>query len=530
MRYYNLLFFLIVSIVGNTQFNLTWVGGSNMCNAIGNYGTQGMSATTNQPGARQNAASWTGADNSLWLFGGQGYNASTNQGYLADLWKFDCTNQTWTWVSGTSNIGFQGNYQSLGTASSSALPAARQNASSWIGNDGCLYIFGGQKSLNNNLNDLWKFNPSTSQWTWMGGSSTTNAQGTYGVLGQATSNTIPPARYGALFWKDGAGKFWLFGGQCYDGTNTHRLNDMWCFDPQTTEWTWVSGSNQYDNNGVYGTQNSEASANIPGARQASTTWTDTNGNLWLFGGYGYPATGVSGYLSDVWKYNISTSKWTWIAGTNVIGSYADYGTVGVETASNHPGARQMSIGFTKDDGRFGLMGGWGYVSLNNFGRLNDIWTFNPSTGNWTWEAGQNHQDPLANYGVLNTTASSNISGGRRMANCWQSGDSVWFFGGNAIDAQDSVGVMNDIWKMEWNNPTNAIGTIEQGGLLSPNPASNYILLPANTSLDHFEISDLNGRKITQFKVENGCKITFEGLTKGMYFIQTKANMYRFIVE
>lgn len=32
------------------------------------------------------------------------------------------------------------------------------------------------------------------------------------------------------------------------------------------------------------------------------SWIDRAGNLWLFGGYGYPSTGASNYLNDLWKY------------------------------------------------------------------------------------------------------------------------------------------------------------------------------------------------------------------------------------
>jgi hypothetical protein len=42
---------------------------------------------------------------------------------------------------------------------------------------------------------------------------------------------------------------------------------------------------------------------MPGARQYATTWTDNNGNLWLFGGIGYDSTGAqTTMLNDLWKY------------------------------------------------------------------------------------------------------------------------------------------------------------------------------------------------------------------------------------
>lgn len=57
-------------------------------------------------------------------------------------------------------------------------------------------------------------------------------------------------------------------------------------NPQTP-WTWMKGDNTINQAGIYGTITVASSANKPGARNYSTTWTDANGNLWLFGGSGY---------------------------------------------------------------------------------------------------------------------------------------------------------------------------------------------------------------------------------------------------
>ena len=66
--------------------------------------------------------------------------------------------------------------------------------------------------------------------------------------------------------------------------------------------------------------------------------------------------------------------------------------------------------------------------------------------------------------------------------------------------------------------------------LFPNPTNNYIYLPEIKPLDSIQIRDLSGRAIETFEIENGNKIKFEELKKGIYFIQTKTNRYRFIVE
>jgi N-acetylneuraminic acid mutarotase len=83
------------------------------------------------------------------------------------------------------------------------------------------------------------------------------------------------------------------------------LNDLWKFNSATNEWTWMGGSNSLPNNfsagaGVYGTLGVAAAGNVPSGRFGAAGWADSKGNLWLFGGYDYEA---SGYFNDLWEYN-----------------------------------------------------------------------------------------------------------------------------------------------------------------------------------------------------------------------------------
>ena len=76
-------------------------------------------------------------------------------------------------------------------------------------------------------------------------------------------------------------------------------------DAQTPEWVWMSGSSTAGSNGgqpgVYGTQGSPADGNVPGGRWGANAWTDSGGNLWLFGGNGFDSTDTAGFLNDVWE-------------------------------------------------------------------------------------------------------------------------------------------------------------------------------------------------------------------------------------
>ena len=62
-----------------------------------------------------------------------------------------------------------------------------------------------------------------------------------------------------------------------------ELNDLWKFDGKY--WTWISGSNDTDQDGNYGQKGVAAATNIPGARVGAVSWIDIINNLWLFGGW-----------------------------------------------------------------------------------------------------------------------------------------------------------------------------------------------------------------------------------------------------
>ena len=153
----------------------------------------------------------------------------------------------WTWEGGSSTAKVLGVYGTLGQAAPTNVPGARASAVSWTDAAGNLWLFGGggfdSTGGGVGLNDLWQYIPATGEWTWEGGSSTGNAPGVYGTLGQAAPTNVPGARWNAVSWTDAAGNLWLFGGADADSTATKvSLNDLWKYTPATSEWTWESGS------------------------------------------------------------------------------------------------------------------------------------------------------------------------------------------------------------------------------------------------------------------------------------------------
>jgi N-acetylneuraminic acid mutarotase len=231
------------------------------------------------------------------------------------------------------------------------------------------------------------------RWTWVGGSDVVQRPGVYGTLQTPSAGNVPGARQSAMGWTDKSSNLWLFGGSGDDASGTNGyLNDLWRFNSSTGEWTWMSGSSTVPEScgvnstcgqsGIYGTLQTPASGNVPGARYLAATRTDASGDLWLFGGFGYDSAATFGMLNDLWEFKPATNQWTWISGGSTItggeGAPGVYGTQGQAAATNTPGSRAEAISWTDGNGNFWLFGGDGGIN----GKFNDLWKFNPSTDEW----------------------------------------------------------------------------------------------------------------------------------------------------
>jgi len=349
----------------------TWVNGDSLTDVNGLYGQREVYNSNNKPGGRQNTGYCIDTSGIFWLFGGIGLNSQGGTGgWQNDLWKYNPLTNQWAWMHGDSTLPI-GYYGIIGVSDANNKPTPRhERPVAWCDNDNQIFIFGGwgyNESGSNwgALNDLWRFNQTTNEWTWVKGDNVVDASAHNGIQGVPDILNKPIARNQAIGWKDNNGYLWMFGGLTYDVYGGY--NDLWKYDPLSNIWTWIKGDTTFFVNGIYGTQGIPNIQNCPGSRYASVTWTGNDNNLWLFGGYGYGITMSQDFLNDLWKYNISTNEWTWIKGDIITGVTGVYGNLGIPNPNNKPGCRGFASSWTDINGNFWLFGG------NTF---NDLWGYN----------------------------------------------------------------------------------------------------------------------------------------------------------
>ncbi|MFY7884755.1 MAG: immunoglobulin domain-containing protein, partial [Dolichospermum sp.] len=146
---------------------------------------------------------------------------------------------------------------------------------------------------------------------------------------------------------------------------------------------------------------------------------------------------------DLWKYSIALNQWTWVSGTNVIGSLGSYGTKGFPVSSNRPSGRIWSYGWVDSADKFWIFGGYGAAAVAGAGTLNDLWQYDKLNNLWVWVSGGNVVNAPAMNGTLGVSSSTNTPGGRCYYKGWKdnSGD-FWLFGGKT-----GAPFKSDLWKI-----------------------------------------------------------------------------------
>lgn len=372
----------------------------------------------------------------------------------------------WTWVSGSSSANTKGTYGTKGTASSSNQPGAREGATKFIDSNGDLWIFGGYGygtgSTKGYLNDLWKYDVSADEWTWVSGEDDIDNPGVFGTKGTASSSNMPGSIHHCASWVDSNDDLWIFGGYGYGNSTRTYSNTTWKYDVSADEWTWVAGAAGTNDKGTYGTIDVAATSNTPGARDGAVFWKDDDGDFWLFGGNGRGASGSVGKLNDLWLFDVSAQKWIWKDGSSSIGQQGSYGIKGEATTSKIPGGRSTGASVKGADGNLWLYGGSGFdgIASGGSGTLNDLWKYYPSSDIWNWFHGNNTANHSHTYGTIGVPNSNNTPGDRYHSPVsWvDAEDNFYLYGGLGYSSRR----YGDLWKWDGTNWTWISGSSSNG--------------------------------------------------------------------
>jgi gliding motility-associated-like protein len=321
-------------------------------------------------------------------------------------------NGTWTWMHGSNADNGVAVWGTQGIAAPGNTPPALYETANWTDGQGNFWIFGGiQGNTFDYHNGLWRFEPATNNWTWMSGPQTQSA-GVYGTQGVPSTANYPGARaYGAATWTDNSGHLWLFGGRGIDANGFDGLlSDLWRYTIATNEWTWMKGPNTSGGAGVFGIRGVADPGNLPPPRdETNATWERSN-ELWLFGG-------TSGF-DDMWKYDQATNNWTWMSGSNSGAPVPPvWGSKQIPATTNTPGSRCVYSHWKDQYGNFWLWGGFD-LSSAQLSVHNDMWKYDPATLQWTWMAGTNLPDPLAEFFMTCNFGTEAPAGNFEGRACW----------------------------------------------------------------------------------------------------------------
>ncbi|MEI7597597.1 MAG: gliding motility-associated C-terminal domain-containing protein [Bacteroidota bacterium] len=426
---YILLIGFSINLSAQNMGEWTWMKGSTSQNSAGVFGTKGVPDINNYPPALYESCSWTDNDGNFWLFGGTGYFNGYALMYNT-LWKYSPLNNTWTWVSGSDISSDLGNYGVKGVPSSTNCPPAKgYGVMSWIDKNNCLWLFSGC-SPNSNVSDLWKYDISTNEWTWMSGSNSSNIA-SYGTKGVPSINNCPPnITENNCTWVDNLNNLWFFGGATNDPNGLLLFcNDLWKYNSSSNEWTWVFGSATGNVPPVFGQKGVANANNDPGGRSSYSTFIDNDGNLSMFGSgsnfWGF--TGIGGMLNDIWKYNINDNNWTWTSGENTYLSQGTYGNVCEADNTFAPASRYEVRSSWTDSCGFWIYGGFANGSADGY---SDFWRYDYYTNTWTRINGTSNLNLQTVYGTIEVSSPTNTPGARGGAASWiDKFGHLWMFGG-----------------------------------------------------------------------------------------------------
>jgi hypothetical protein len=446
------------TILGSMSAYWTWLGGSQRTLSSAVFGPYTkVFSSTYYPGSLQGAMAWM-TNGSFYIFGGQiNPSSSTIYEFTNALWQYRFEDETWAWISGFSDpvnegVFYPGVYGVKGVPAANNTPPARLFGSSVSAGDS-LYLFAGSLTFNADdmYNDLWQFNETSLEWVWISGDSTLNSKGIYN---QTVSS--PGARCEHQgFYDIESNSLFYFGGYGKDAAGgVNYLNDLWKFDTNTANWTFIRGSTIKDSPGMYGIVGFSNQSNDPSSRCSYHLWFQTSSRTaYLFGGQ----MQESSFQDDFWRLDLESMSWTWLGGSSSekFGNGV-YGTLGLFEPQNYPPSRFRSIFWQESTFLFLFAG-----EPADSGIASDLWVYWIDENVWAWISGPSVSGDSGTFGPQGVESSTFLPCRTYMsafAHFTGSYDHFMLYGGRVISSL----TLDDFWSLTIDPVACPLGTYKSG--------------------------------------------------------------------
>ena len=530
------IFLLCVSNVFSQTGTWIWMKGDSASVQSPYFGTKGVASPLNKPPGLYECCEWKDKQGNLWIFGGKDY-FSVN--IWNTLWKYDISLNQWTWMTGSNIPSSAAVYGTKGVFAPNNTPGPKAfGIKCWTDTAGNFWLFGGSNAAAGVYNELWKYNVATNQWAWMHGSITPGDPGNYGVKGVSSPSNTPPSRHESNCTWVINNELWMYGG--LNGT-LQPYHDLWKYNTLNNEWTWVWGTSTLVNPPNYGTKGVASPSNDPGGRFSYVSFTDTLGNLFLIGAS--VGSGSSGWstnlVMDVWKYNISSGLWTWVAGSPFVNYLGKYTSKCNGYINDMPTARFENRACWRVKNGVFFLGGYGNSCIcTSSAMFEDLWYFNAITNTFNWIDGKSNVNPNQKpiYGTQGLAGPSNKVGARMGSSAWTDNTGrFWLFGGMI---EDTVAMdlykKNDLWCYTPSQPciNSSVGineSFQNNSSIYPNPVNDllwielYGLGSNEITVKVMNVFGIEIKSIQKQLSRNITNVDLSNLSQGIYFVESWLN-------
>lgn len=280
---------------------------------------------------------------------------------------YECRSSVSTEKSSTSSVQNLASPQvSEYRASDLPIPFLKSEVIFWKDNTGKFWILDSSNERGGRKNHTWAWNGT--KWSKFS-------------IDRISRDELPTARESMAHWTDARGHTYIYGGlsDINDAPGKYYHYDFWNWDG--SNWRKISNSSYTDcasrgGNDAPGSALCSASSKWPGARYQSTTWHDSKGHLWLYGGINRQKH----ELNDLWKWN--GKEWTLLRAHQGLHPILPQRRQAATKYLNPP-SRTGSVSWVDTEGSLWLHGGHGYSIHGPKYHLNELWKF--SDGKWIFE-------------------------------------------------------------------------------------------------------------------------------------------------